>query len=498
MSNINSITILCINILWLLSIISIIWLLSFYLLRNQRQILARDPHVSILKGILCVMGIMICYPCVLYFYNINNVPKPSKQICQAITNLLILVTTVGPYHIFTFRAYMVYFNSKWNTALIDTKWRMSIDPNESNWFLNNRNTWGNPKRIGTILFLHVLLWIIILETINIIDHENLSMIRTGLGISALIPTIFDAIIYIKFPKFNDLLSITDEIKLILRFEITLIILFSIFGLVLNAQHYSYKFLILSIIPPIMLFIFILCSFYYPLKQCNLPTTPWNAIKYINISRLDYNYPSIPPVSPTTDEIDNRKFDIRQILQNEIGFNEFARHLTRELCIENLLFLVETSQWLDVLSEQYGFTEDILQLKFTDSAPKSPIVDKYNIGINNLKVVQIGVHDLPCDNEYLQSVLLFEKYISNDAIFCVNISGMCRKKLYKQFGYGDDNKRGNDDMLKVLQQDKITHEQLFNLFDESRQEVLLLLLSAFRRFKRTEQYEKVCNAISDAI
>ena len=63
-----------------------------------------------------------------------------------------------------------------------------------------------------------------------------------------------------------------------------------------------------------------------------------------------------------------------IYRHENGFNEFARHLTKEFCIENLLFIVELQQWQTSLGLEMGKIESSdLNISLLDNAPKSQIV-----------------------------------------------------------------------------------------------------------------------------
>lgn len=107
--------------LWLLSILSILWLCSFHILRSQRQLTPRKPSVIIFKAILCILGIIVCWPFVIYYGNCENVPKPYEEYWVFIAYFLSHTTTAAPYHVFTFRAYMVYYEINWSNAMMDNQ-----------------------------------------------------------------------------------------------------------------------------------------------------------------------------------------------------------------------------------------------------------------------------------------------------------------------------------------------------------------------------------------
>merc|ERR1712176_1581170 len=112
-----------------------------------------------------------------------------------------------------------------------------------------------------------------------------------------------------------------------------------------------------------------------------------------------------------------------------GFEGFARHLVKEWCLENLLFLIDTQQWIDALRLKEEYREckqNRLSLQFCDNAPKSAIT------------VTVYCEDNAMENEYMQSIQLFVKYIANGGQFCLNLDYRSRAKLYLEFGLMDTN------------------------------------------------------------
>eukprot|EP01084_Bolivina_argentea_P066724 121647_1 len=123
--------------LWSLAPFSVCWLWCFYILRNTKEIASRRPYSSMIAGILCIVGFVLKDPFVLAMYNTSFIDVIPYA--PAITNTISQFTNIAPFHIFTYRAYMVYFDIKWNQAMEDVEWRTYIDANESNWFLKNKN-----------------------------------------------------------------------------------------------------------------------------------------------------------------------------------------------------------------------------------------------------------------------------------------------------------------------------------------------------------------------
>ena len=210
--------------------------------------------------------------------------------------------------------------------------RTHIDPMETNWYLKHRKTWGNPKRIAIILLSHWLFWFTIIESLAVYvvlyETDDYTLPRICQVISALIPTLFDIYLYLKFPTFEDHLSISDEVKHTLRLEIMMVCFYTVVGVLLRATFYSIKYFLVSMIMPIILFMFTFFSLFYPLNKCNLPTMPWNAIKFkrTGTQSLGINQNMITELAGTSShetEANNPDVCIHAIMQNKHGFEGFV-------------------------------------------------------------------------------------------------------------------------------------------------------------------------------
>ncbi len=119
MDAVDMCTLIFIGVSLLLSIPMISWFCTFYRLRHIPEISSRYPNTSLLSGIACIIGISLGSPVVLLARNISFIEyiPYSLTFCY----LMSFCTHIGLYHIFSFRAYMVYFDIKWNKAIEDSK-----------------------------------------------------------------------------------------------------------------------------------------------------------------------------------------------------------------------------------------------------------------------------------------------------------------------------------------------------------------------------------------
>eukprot|EP01084_Bolivina_argentea_P319880 554879_1 len=510
MNGVDIATLIAIILSEILAFFMFLWYLTYYRLKHLHEISSRLPKASLLAGIFCICGVSFTHPFVLLFLNtsfIKYIPY-SYTFCV----FAVMVTTLGPYHIFTVRAYLIYFDMKWNKAMEDQQWRLYIDPQETNWFLKHKNLWGNNKRLSTIACIHWLFWTIFIIIITIYNNDKPNVQTRGiLLLATLPPTIIDCTLYFKFPKFKDIWHIHKEIKLLLQVEIIAIIIYYIIAIVLNATFPSYEYIALQMLPILIGFIFTMIIYLWVFKQFHLPSNPIYISKYLQMNYLNYEL-SFSPTLTTTYSKGNQNMHkdelhslgLQQILSDKHGFNEFARHLTKEFCLENLLFIVETQQWLQSLAKNENYLYIVndsinnkkkgsltLKLEFPDSAPKSRILQN-NSDINNTHNIENKENenkmDLPSFSEYLQCVELFNKYIRNSAYFSVNISSRTRDELYEIFGFNDSSVRPDIyQMTRILNDNKMSKEKLFNLFEAPRKQIFQLLMYTYSRFKQTDEF-----------
>eukprot|EP00483_Globobulimina_turgida_P004341 UN04350 len=186
---------------------------------------------------------------------------------------------------------MVYYDIKWNKAMEDSKWRLFIDPNESNWYLRNKTKWGSSKRMFTIIFCNWLFFGICGSVSIIAGGPNTpanKLSKMSIGVPGFIIIPIDAILYFKMPSFNDIYSIHDETKLLLKFKIAFLTSFFIITLVINAQVYTSKYVLLASSGILSSFGITFIMFYYVLKKLNLPTNPYSAAAYTSAKCMEWD------------------------------------------------------------------------------------------------------------------------------------------------------------------------------------------------------------------
>ena len=93
-----------------------------------------------------------------------------------------------------------------------------------------------------------------------------------------------------------------------------------------------------------------------------------------------------------------------------------------------------------------------------------------------------------DDPWLMAVKLFQKYIVNGSYFCINISGESRIVLYEQFGYDNVAIKRDEELMQTLKAKCGNNmDKLFHIFDTARYAAFRLMIYSVSRFENSEAY-----------
>eukprot|EP01083_Nonionella_stella_P027544 75916_1 len=174
----------------------------------------------------------------------------------------------------------------------------------------------------------------------------------------------------------------------------------------------------------------------------------------------------------------------QVLEDENGFNAFANHLNSEFCIEIILSLIELTQYRQRLQSEQGFMEYVkentetqprysnIYIVFPKDVPKSDIV--YGSTSDDG-----GSTDIAKCQEIITK--LYNKYISEQSEFCVNISDMTRRNITQWILNYKENEN--------CKREGKVYFQMYSIFDKCCQELHQLLSYSWYRFKMTPGYQQ---------
>ena len=151
------------------------------------------------------------------------------------------------------------------------------------------------------------------------------------------------------------------------------------------------------------------------------------------------------------------------MQNKEYIDEFFNHLLKEFSPENLLAVIELEQYRNYCINKLDENNELnIKNKYSipSSLPKSFIV-----------------YDDNSINKKYQ--LLCEKYILNDAEYCLNISYECRLNLIKIY-----------QKSKIESINKMDNKDIICVFDETIKSMVILMQDSLTRWRKTQEFKSL--------
>eukprot|EP01084_Bolivina_argentea_P095142 171058_1 len=323
------------------------------------------------------------YPFLVFFYTLNNeLFILFERTCSALIRtgiysplwfqwfrwiLFVFFLHTSSFS-FLLRVYLLFYNIQFSKANDSNEWKNYIKNENSNqsFFIKYKSTLGSIyyiyKWFILIWFLSVILVIIILLTIDFY-HSSLCD-----SIIFVLTCILLAIFWLNTPMFHDQFLIRTEIKYILLvYALILIhyIIYTITGLVFHETFISW--FITHCFTTIFIAIFNTFSLIWPIYKYTkmrykskhnidesvVSSYAMSGVNDINNNDIGNSFTlSLQNLPPITDEMERERSNdpmyiqvkITDIIKEEIGFNAFIKHLMKEFSIENILAVVEMTQF----------------------------------------------------------------------------------------------------------------------------------------------------------
>eukprot|EP01083_Nonionella_stella_P211134 763714_1 len=264
---VDVLTYCCIGFNFIIALVILNWTICFHLLKHYQCLKPRQPIVPILIGIFSVIFCGIDRSQVLLH---SSLSKPIEYNGWIIVNSVCFQIWVLTIFLIAYRAWNIYYDIKFNTALHEKQWRLYINPAENNWFLKHRTTYGNPNKM---IFVFIIPWLItaLIYLIFIFYTNAFTLLsRSILTFQSIIVMIFLIYIWYKIPKFDDIWRIRHELILTIRLFVIGLSIFIVLGLILNWQPPNWKYAILSTMGTIGALLICYSVLIYPLNKFNLP------------------------------------------------------------------------------------------------------------------------------------------------------------------------------------------------------------------------------------
>eukprot|EP01084_Bolivina_argentea_P196077 336199_1 len=365
--------------------------------------------------------------------------------------------------------WMSWYKYYWIYYTLQVEWQNIINPTNngnSNWFIKNNNHYGKLsfilKLFGIIHFIAALIFAISLYvTMVVIKSYNWRLTLSVVIVLVFIFlafVIFYVIIRWKTPFFNDTMYVYWESKMyskILLIGTIFYLLFSVIAAYITSKGEQFR-KIASTITWIELFII------------------WFSLNYISTVIIPFKnkrlstHRKIPGTASShslelTQSIDEN--ELNKVLLQDKSINLFMKYLSREFSMEILLAYIEFNQFEQFIFNQVSdeYKINVKLVNFPSNIPLSKIIQENKQNTNeiaNINDIKNIAHKL------------YTKYILVGAEFELNLSGLHRESIINKIG----------DLNTLLNDTCIDINEIFQIFEKCREEMICLLLSSLNRFK----------------
>ena len=380
-------------VLYLLLTPGLIWsVLRYKKSFNHPFIHCRRPKLVITCCILTIIYSSIYQPLILILTQFKLIPylydnltiETYMFLFNALPLLLISLH-------FSIRYFQLYYDLNYNSSMADQIWTQAINTKTNNFYIKNRVKFGKPRfqYITFSIVMFIVNGIIITMVLLELFGDNTIYIAQIIIVAVLILSIIPLIII-----FRKLTSFLDAIKI--RTELLWNIIFSFLAIACIAAHsfmyifmdnkddvINYGYTIISVVISLIYFCICYMMTLYIILQPEaqmglLPSRSPTAIhKYsmassngTPVSKFTYSPSSLPQSAPEianrmsayshhsshnhsgnmtpalsrTQSMNLNAIRLPHICKNDDTFKLFIRHLAKEYCIENALFLFESQQF----------------------------------------------------------------------------------------------------------------------------------------------------------
>eukprot|EP01084_Bolivina_argentea_P011741 21971_1 len=450
----------------------------------------------------------------------NHLDQMPIFIYDLFLGYIVIFVFYGIIYLMVIRLWLIHYSIKWAVAskTIDVLKYINDESPQNNWYIINKQKYGRFKTVLKLFSIPYLLSCFIMCIVYGVTGGYYVEFEIINPIILLTPIIVAAIIWNKTPVFNDFFRILTEMRfaIIGGFLGGLIYEFSNIIYALLSTYYHVDALIFHRLAYFVMIILLghtnLFMTFWVLHHSGLIDTK-KTNKHNKCCRFRSNALShVELLIDTRKSIDLNLFakvTLVDVLSDRNGFDLFVMHILKEFSTENILAVIEFTQFRDFYDDHlwdlideydgYGYNEPnarntiSLNISILDSI--STTVHKPRRSTNNThfkapiipipkrkrtKKIKLPAHvpkSMVVYDECLGMIdkvkALVEKYIVIGSKFELNISGGLREltvSKYQQMIFGE-----------------LDEEDGLYIFDDVKNCIMKLMSDSFTRFQTTEEY-----------
>eukprot|EP01084_Bolivina_argentea_P239149 401956_1 len=437
----------------------------------------RHPTLTIIYAIFTILSVCIERPVYLLRHTIiqNNMLTDI--------HLIIYHFTIFPLsYLLTLRYWMIYFNVNWIKATIDKKWKIHLNPiqTEENFYLKSKSTWGNLSwSLKRFCLIIILIDIISLISMLILSTSMYTLISLLLNVA---PIFIIFYLFFKIRQHNDDFHILKELKIIIFLVIFSVMRYIVIGfLPIFGIDIYFRYLFLSVFSSIFMPMYLYFQTLFIVYTINHTDNQRDILQLTNHTSRSTSKSSVEMSDS------NSPISLRDTLKNEDLFESFMQHVTREWSTELLLSFIEITQLQNVIKQTYFNDDNTIQLQRYQIAilenkaiPESYIVHTKSMIelLNKCEINDIKEVEVEKDIEFkMKSYILYKKYIDDCSELQINISGKQKNKLQDCM-----------DEIDMFIQLNIKKKELFSIYTDVINELAKLLRYSYDRFTFSDNDE----------
>eukprot|EP01083_Nonionella_stella_P072866 196663_1 len=247
------------------------------------------------------------------------------------------------------RCWLLHYDHSYGLSVVDQNWRGVIDPNDTDFWLRHRKTWGD---VGFIVCFGVIvtsatLMLLSLASIWVFQTGNMGILPiVSMFLVALPACLFISILIFtgKLKKLYDQFSIIQELRYLSICTWFIVVLYIIdfinFEELEESTHGNHTMGLLVETGEVLF------SFITSYIQCKWV---FKAMKAKQIQKfLETHHSSFTDrdrsLSPRSASPPSVHITMAEVLRNKEGFGMFMRQCQNEMCVEGLLYIVEVAQY----------------------------------------------------------------------------------------------------------------------------------------------------------
>eukprot|EP00484_Ammonia_sp_Unknown_P027510 CAMPEP_0197032256 /NCGR_PEP_ID=MMETSP1384-20130603/10977_1 /TAXON_ID=29189 /ORGANISM="Ammonia sp." /LENGTH=610 /DNA_ID=CAMNT_0042461889 /DNA_START=92 /DNA_END=1924 /DNA_ORIENTATION=+ len=456
---------------------------------------SRQPTLQIAYVLTFLFLLYILHPITIFVANIYGANNVNIALLLNDAADIVIFLTLWP------RAWILWLNQALVDSLKNWMWRREVNPQDANLLVRHRQYFKHSHAL-----IYALFFVSVAPTyaaLNVLSHSTAHTLICRILSASLLIICWLATMKIasSICVVTDEYSIREELLASLKstgvIYVSTRIAFDIAVAVLVDHPNSVEWALLAEIS--CLSVAHLFVVYYAVY--------WTRNEYVLDRQIDHlsrlrdtgRSMSVSSFNAYFSQESEAKFE--EIMNERSGVEAFCSHLMEEHGLENVLFLLEVTQFKAVIQRFTG-------QKIVDNGivGEARIFSAHNI---------LDIHWLPvdprmfCQSPHQIALGLYDKYVEESADLCINVSFVCRRAIYRYFHHLSQEthrrdslqdieiliSKSKDDEAETVYDETHPLVKLYRVFDDAFVAIWSLVKGdSFLRFTETEAFRRLVSVL----